>query len=77
MSILAGREQRGQRIILFLDEVSAASSEVLTWLRTQVLSVPISSQIVLVLGGPASLEQALPVEPTLPKWFRVGLAEGS
>lgn len=56
---------RGQRIILFLDEVSAASSEVLTWLRTQVLSVPISSQIVLVLGGPASLEQALPVEPAL------------
>ena len=56
---------RGQRILLFLDEVSTVAGEVLTWLRAQVLPAPISSQVVLVLAGPASLEPELALEPAM------------
>ncbi len=54
---------RGRRILLFLDEITAASSrELLSWVRTQVLSATISTQVVLVLAGSAPLEQLLPTE---------------
>jgi tetratricopeptide (TPR) repeat protein len=52
--------QREQRIVLFLDEITAASSELLTWLRTQVLPASISAQVVLVLAGRDPLERLLP-----------------
>lgn len=56
---------RGQRIVLFLDEMTAASSELLTWLRSQVLPAAISTQVVLVLAGPDPLERVLSTEQPL------------
>jgi tetratricopeptide (TPR) repeat protein len=56
---------RGLRIILFLDELTTAVSELLTWLRTQVLPAPLSTQVVLVLAGPDPLEPILAPEPEI------------
>lgn len=57
--------ERGRRIILFLDEITAASSELLTWLRSQVLPATISTQVVLVLAGSDPLDRLLPTEPQM------------
>ncbi len=48
-----------QRIILFLDEITAAASALLTWLRTQVLPASINTQVVLVLAGCDPLDHVL------------------
>jgi tetratricopeptide (TPR) repeat protein len=55
--------KRGRRIILFLDEITAASHELLTWLHSLVLPTPISTQVVLVLAGSDPLDRLLPAEP--------------
>lgn len=59
---------RGQRIMLFLDEVTTAASALLTWLRTQVLPATISTQVVLIVAGRDPLEQLLPNEQAITSW---------
>lgn len=53
---------RGRRIILFLDEITAVSHELLTWLRSQVLPAIMSMQVVLVLAGSDPLDRLFPAE---------------
>jgi tetratricopeptide (TPR) repeat protein len=55
-------QQQGVRIVLLLDEVSTASSELLAWVGTHVLPALQDMQLALVLAGSESLDRAFSAE---------------
>lgn len=66
---------RRRRILLFLDEITASSCELLSWLSMQVLPITINTQVVLVLAGSAPLDQLLPTEPHMTMFPLLPLTE--
>ncbi len=56
------QEGRGRRIVLFLDEITVAASELLAWVRTQVLPAALNMQLVLVLAGSEPLDHVFSTE---------------
>jgi hypothetical protein len=59
------QERQSRRIVLFLDEITTATGELLTWVRTQVLPAVMSMQVVVVLAGSEPLDQMLSTEPQI------------